>query len=85
MTGGSIEVTTQATNGLAQVTVRDSGPGIDAATAARLFEAFFTQKAHGLGVGLPISRSLIEAQGGRLWVDSQVPGGVMHFTLPLSP
>ena len=85
MTGGSIEVTTQATNGLAQVTVRDSGPGIDAATAARLFEAFFTQKAHGLGVGLPISRSLIEAQGGRLWADSQVPGGVMHFTLPLSP
>jgi signal transduction histidine kinase len=64
--------------------VSDTGPGIDEATAAHLFEPFFTRKAHGLGVGLPISRSLIEAQGGRLWVEAGGAGGVFHFTLPFA-
>jgi len=85
MTAGNLRVTTQARDGMVQVTVSDSGPGIDLATAARLFEPFFTGKEHGLGVGLPICRSLIEAQGGRLWVEPRVPGGVLHFTLPLAP
>ena len=83
-TSGSITVTTRHSEGVAQVTVSDSGPGIDDATAAHLFDRYFTSKAHGLGVGLPISRSLIEAQGGRLWVEPRVPGGIFHFTLPFA-
>lgn len=82
--GGTVVVTTGEMEGKAQVTVRDSGPGIDAATAARLFEPFFTRKAHGLGVGLPICRSLIEAQGGRLWPEVHAPGAILHFTLPFT-
>ena len=82
---GTLTVMTQSWDGMARVTVRDNGPGIDDATAAHLFERFFTRKAHGLGVGLSISRSLIEAQGGRLWVEPQVPGGILHFTLPFAP
>jgi PAS domain S-box-containing protein len=85
MPSGSIEVTTRRDAGMARVSVRDTGPGIDAATAARLFEPFFTRKAQGLGVGLPICRSLVEAQGGRLWAEPHTPGGVFRFTLPLAP
>ena len=82
---GTIIVTTGAVEGMARITVCDSGPGIDAAIAARLFEPFFTRKAHGLGVGLPICRSLIEAQGGRLWPEVHAPGAILHFTLPFAP
>jgi PAS domain S-box-containing protein len=82
--GGVITVTTREVDDRAQVTVRDSGPGIDAATAARLFEPFFSRKDQGLGVGLSICRSLIEAQHGRLWVDVHGPGAVLHFTLPIA-
>ncbi len=85
MAGGDILVTTRQASGFAEVTVRDSGPGIDADTASRLFEPFFTRKAQGLGVGLPISLSLVEAQGGRLWVDAHTPGAMLHFSLPLAP
>jgi two-component system CheB/CheR fusion protein len=81
---GTLTVTTQPSQGMARVTVSDTGPGIDDETAAHLFEPFFTRKTHGLGVGLPISRSLIEAQGGRLWVEPRVPGGLFHFTLPFA-
>jgi PAS domain S-box-containing protein len=85
MPGGSLTVTTRPWDGAARVTVSDTGPGIDPATATHLFEPFFTRKPHGLGVGLSICRSLIEAQGGRLWAEPQVPGGVFHFTLPFAP
>jgi PAS domain S-box-containing protein len=81
---GTLTVTAQRWEGAARVTVADTGPGIEDETAAHLFEPFFTRKAHGLGVGLPISRSLIEAQGGRLWVEPRVPGGILHFTLPFA-
>jgi signal transduction histidine kinase len=65
------------------VEVRDSGPGIDAAQAARLFEPFYTTKSDGLGIGLSISRSLIEAHGGRLWACANEPcGAVFRFSLP---
>lgn len=84
MTSGNVTVTTRPDGKVAQVDVRDSGPGVDAATAARLFEPFFSRKETGLGVGLPISRSLVEAQGGRLWVEPHTPGGILHFTLPLA-
>ena len=69
--------------GMAQVTVADNGPGMDQQTADRLFDAFFTTKPGGLGMGLPISRSIIEAHGGRLWADSAPGQGArFHFTLP---
>jgi len=65
------------------VTVCDSGPGLDPQRLDRLFEAFYTTKPHGLGLGLTISRSMIEAHGGRLWATAQVPhGAVFQFTLP---
>jgi toluene monooxygenase system protein E len=65
------------------VSVEDSGPGIDAAHADRLFAPFFTTKPQGIGMGLPICRSIIEAHGGRLWAAKNEPrGAVFHFTLP---
>lgn len=84
-TGGTLTVQTQRLGDLARVTVTDSGPGIDANAAARLFEPLTSRKPSGLGVGLRISRSLIEAHGGRLWVEPRVPGAMFHFELPLQP
>jgi PAS domain S-box-containing protein len=64
------------------VAVRDSGTGLGA-EADRLFTPFFTTKANGMGMGLPISRSLIESHGGRLWATANSPhGAVFSFTLP---
>ena len=64
------------------VTVRDSGPGLSAADPERLFESFHTTKPNGLGMGLSISRSIIEAHGGRLWASANAPrGAVFQFTL----
>jgi PAS domain S-box-containing protein len=66
-----------------RVEVRDSGPGIDAQQAERLFEAFYTTKDEGIGMGLSISRSIIEAHGGRLDVAPNTPrGAVFRFVLP---
>jgi len=68
------------------VTLRDSGPGVDPNNADRLFEAFFTTKAEGMGMGLAICRSIIEAHGGRMWAGANEPrGAVFQFTLPLEP
>ena len=66
------------------VSVADSGPGFDADGAGRLFNAFYTTKAEGLGMGLAISRSIIEAHGGRLWATTREDGGALfQFSLPL--
>jgi PAS domain S-box-containing protein len=66
------------------ITVRNSGPGLDSKSLDRLFDAFYTTKLQGLGMGLAISRSIIEAHGGRLWAKANVPqGAVFQFTLPL--
>jgi C4-dicarboxylate-specific signal transduction histidine kinase len=65
------------------VTVRDSGPGIDPEHVERVFEAFYTTKSSGVGMGLSICRSIIDAHGGRLWADANEPrGAVFQFTLP---
>ncbi|MFB0935531.1 MAG: PAS domain S-box protein [Propionivibrio sp.] len=70
---------------MAQVTVQDTGPGLDAATAHRVFDSFFTTKPDGVGLGLAISRALIEAHGGKLWADSKTDGGAaFHFVLPFA-
>jgi PAS domain S-box-containing protein len=66
-----------------EVTVKDSGPGIDPNTLDRIFDPFYTTKPGGMGMGLSISRSILQAHGGRLWVAAKDgPGTIFHFTLP---
>jgi signal transduction histidine kinase len=66
------------------VSVRDSGPGLDPRSVERLFEAFYTTKPDGMGMGLAICRSIIEAHGGRLWATANEPrGAVFQFTIPI--
>jgi PAS domain S-box-containing protein len=65
------------------VAVMDSGPGLPAAGLERLFEPFFTTKSSGLGIGLSICRSIVEAHGGRLWASANAPrGAIFQFTVP---
>jgi signal transduction histidine kinase len=67
----------------ARVAVRDSGPGIDPAHLDRIFDAFYTTKSSGTGMGLSICRSIIHAHGGKLWAGANEPrGAVFQFTLP---
>lgn len=80
-----IKVQTMAGRNMAQVTVQDSGPGLDANISQRIFEPFFTTKPRGIGLGLAICRSLIEVNGGQLWVDQDTESGAaFHFTLPFA-
>jgi signal transduction histidine kinase len=66
------------------VAVRDSGPGLDPEGIDRLFDAFYTTKSQGLGMGLAISRSIVEAHGRRLWATANVSqGAVFQFALPI--
>jgi PAS domain S-box-containing protein len=68
--------------GLVQVTVEDSGTGLDPNTMARIFDPFYTTKSDGMGMGLSISRSIIQNHGGRLWATAnQGPGTSFHFSL----
>ncbi|MDX1376424.1 MAG: ATP-binding protein, partial [Burkholderiales bacterium] len=81
---GQVRVTTHADDdGMACVSVVDTGPGISSERLAHLFEPFFTTKPDGLGMGLRVSRTIVEAHGGRLWAES-APGGVLRFTLPFA-
>lgn len=71
-------------SGAVLVAVRDSGPGLDPQGLNRLFDAFYTTKSGGMGMGLSICRSIIEAHGGRVWATANVPkGAVFTFTLPV--
>jgi signal transduction histidine kinase len=77
-----ISTEADASNGVL-VTVRDTGPGLRPNDADRLFEAFYTTKPTGMGMGLSISRSIIEDHGGRLWASANVPrGAIFQFTVP---
>lgn len=69
-------------NGEIEVAVRDSGHGLDDELREKIFEAFFTTKPDGMGIGLSISRSIVESHGGRLSVESQPGGTTFRFTLP---
>ena len=67
-----------------QVDVCDGGKGIDGADLEKVFEPFFTMKPEGMGMGLAISRSIIQAHGGRLWAtNNDVRGCTFHFSLPV--
>ncbi|MFI5013346.1 MAG: PAS domain S-box protein [Hyphomicrobiales bacterium] len=70
-------------DGMVEISVADTGPGISEEIAAKLFQPFVTTKAHGMGVGLSISRTIVESHGGTMWVEANEGGGaVFRFTLP---
>lgn len=80
-----LTVSAEIRDGDALVTVADTGPGLGAEDPDRLFEAFFSTKTEGIGMGLSICRSIIEAHGGRIWASKNgARGGVFSFTLPLA-
>ncbi|MBI1250131.1 MAG: PAS domain S-box protein [Alphaproteobacteria bacterium] len=82
-----IDVSTCAEgDALARISVADTGPGVAKEAAARLFQPFVTTKPDGMGVGLSISRSIIEAHGGRIWMEPNPRGGaIFHFTVRRAP
>lgn len=82
-----LSITTEVVDdGMAMISVADTGPGIDPVAAARLFQPFVTTKSSGMGVGLSISRTIVEAHGGRIWTEPNSGGGaVFRFTLRLAP
>ncbi len=77
-----ITVRTLPAGDAVEVAVRDTGGGLAPGIAERAFDPFFTTKPDGLGMGLTISRSIIEAHGGRLWMTQNGCGSTFHFTLP---
>jgi two-component system, LuxR family, sensor kinase FixL len=81
----TIKVRTMAGRGMAQVTLQDNGPGLDPEAGRRVFEPFYTTKPTGTGLGLTISRTLVEGLGGQMWADLQSESGaVFHLTLPFA-
>ncbi|HZC86168.1 MAG TPA: ATP-binding protein [Steroidobacteraceae bacterium] len=70
--------------GRVEVAVTDSGPGLPAAAIAKVFDPFYTTKSGGLGMGLPISRTIIEAHGGRLWAERAPQGSGLTFRFTLA-
>jgi signal transduction histidine kinase len=67
------------------VEVRDCGSGLESERTEQVFEAFYTTKSEGTGIGLAISRSIVEAHGGRLWAAQNEPhGAVFRFSLPVA-
>ena len=78
ISGGQVDIATGTdADGSIEVTVADNGPGIDPTVAASLFEPYQTSKEEGMGMGLSISRSIIEAHDGRLWADEKRPQGAL--------
>jgi two-component system, LuxR family, sensor kinase FixL len=67
-----------------EVCVRDSGPGFPPDRAVSPFLPLSSTKKEGLGIGLSLCRSLIEAHGGQIWLDANSPGAAVHFTLPVA-
>ena len=81
--GGELTVRSQRQDGQLQFSVRDTGVGLPKDKVDQIFSAFFTTKPQGSGMGLSISRSIVESHGGRLWATANDgPGAAFHFTLP---
>jgi len=86
-TGGVLTVKSQlCEDAQIQISIHDTGPGLPVGKADQIFDAFFTTKPQGSGMGLAISKSIVESQGGRIWADGDgEPGASFHFTLPAAP
>jgi two-component system sensor kinase FixL len=70
-------------DGMVVIDVADTGPGVSEEIASQLFQPFVTTKLHGMGVGLSISRTIVEAHGGQIWVEPNPGGGtIFRLTLP---
>lgn len=83
--GRKIVVSVSQDPSVLRVSVQDNGPGILPGDSERLFESFFSSKPNGLGMGLSISRTIVEAHGGRIWAEDNLGrGATFHFTLPLA-
>jgi signal transduction histidine kinase len=81
--GGELTVQSQRRDGQPQFSVSDTGVGLPAEKMDHICSAFFTTKPEGSGMGLAISRSIVESHGGRLWASANGGGGAtFHFTLP---
>jgi PAS domain S-box-containing protein len=85
-TGGVLTVKSQlGRNGHIEITVKDTGPGIPLGKTEQIFDAFFTEKPQGSGMGLSISKSIVESHGGRIWTNGAGGrGATFHFTLPVA-
>lgn len=82
----TVTVKTHQDMSMGHVTIQDCGPGVSQELVKRIFEPFFTTKPTGIGMGLAISRALIEANGGQLWLDpNDKVGAKFHFTVPFAP
>jgi PAS domain S-box-containing protein len=82
--GGEITVKSELQDGQVQFSVRDTGVGLPSEKIDQIFSAFFTTKPQGSGMGLAISRSIVESHGGQLWASANSGGGAtFHFTLPI--
>jgi signal transduction histidine kinase len=86
-TGGVLTVKSLlAEDGQIEVAVKDSGPGLPVGKADQIFDAFFTTKPQGSGMGLAICKSIVESQGGQIWANGDGGrGATFHFTLPAAP
>ena len=86
ITGGRVVIQTRLLpNAMIEVTVADNGPGIDATMAGKIFDQFQTSKETGMGIGLSLSRTIIEAHGGKLWLDQDHQNGALFsFVLRVS-
>jgi signal transduction histidine kinase len=86
-TGGVLTVKSHLReDGQIEIAVKDTGPGLSVGKADQIFDAFFTTKPQGSGIGLAISKSIVESHGGRIWANGNGGrGATFHFTLPVAP